>query len=115
MDETLDARRERLLADDPGAAEVDLEDLVDVLAAHRRQAGDVEDAIDTLERAPNRAAVGDVAVDPLELDSLEPAGRRGAPDQEPQIVAPRRQRPGEMRPDEARSPGHQRLRHRPGS
>ena len=71
VDDALDPGLERLLEDDPRAAQVGREDRLAVGGAQRGAPGDVKDPIDPLHRPAHRAAVGDVAGRPLELEPVE--------------------------------------------
>ena len=59
VDDALDARAQRLLEHDPRALDVDAAELVGA-GAQDREPGDVEDAVDALQRAAHRAAVEQV-------------------------------------------------------
>ena len=74
--DALDSRLQRLLEDDPRAAEVGREDRLAVGGAQRGPPGDVEDAVDAVHRPAHGAAVGDVAGDALELEPVEVVERR---------------------------------------
>ena len=111
MDDALDTCRERLLQDDPGAADVGVEHGLAILGAHRGPAGDVEHALDALHRPAHGAAVGDVPACALGLDFVQMPGARGPPQQQPQLVAALDERSHEMGADEPRAACDQGLAH----
>ena len=92
-----------------------VEDRLAVGGAQRGAPGDVEDAIDALHRPPHRAAVGDVAGRPLELELVEMVEPRAAPGEQPQLVAALGERANQVRAEEAAAAGDQGLAHRAGS
>ena len=75
MDRARDAGPQRLLEDDPRAADVDREGAVGA-GAQRRDAGDVEHALDAAHGAAHRTPVEHVAVGELDVEAVELVERR---------------------------------------
>ena len=110
-DHALDSGAQRLLADDPGAGDVDLEDALDVGGPHRGRPRDVEDPVDVLERTAHRAALGDVSGAALELDLAEMVEARALAGEQPQVVPALGERGHDVRADEPAAARDQGLRH----
>ena len=100
VDGALDAGAQGLLEHDPGAVDVDAEERVGA-AAQRREPGDVEDARDAAQRAPDRRAVQDVGADPLDLEAVELLDARAGADGHAHAVAALDEQPRDVRADEA--------------
>ena len=106
-----DARRQRLLEDDPRPLDVEFEDPVAILRAHRGRAGQMEHALDVLHRGAHRGSVQHVSARALEFEVGEVVYVRPAAQHQAQIVAARRKRPDQMGTQEAAAAGDECLGH----